>query len=64
MEPIPVALTLELSPGEAWALAEFVKRAGYSDYRALAANDTEASAMLAATERLRQALAEKDFAPR
>jgi hypothetical protein len=30
---------LELSADEAWALAEFVKRAGYSDYRALAASD-------------------------
>jgi hypothetical protein len=64
MEPTSIALTLKLSPDEAWALAEFVKRAGFSDYLALAASDTEASAMQAGAERLRQALADQDFAPR
>ncbi|WP_247313632.1 hypothetical protein [Ralstonia pseudosolanacearum] len=64
MEPTPVALALELPPDEAWALAQLVKRAGYSDFRALAADDAEAWAMQAAAERLRRALAEAGCAPR
>jgi len=59
-----VTLHLTLPAGEAWALAEFVKRAGYSDYRALAVDADEATAMQDAAERLRIALAEAGYAPR
>jgi hypothetical protein len=59
-----VTLHLSLPAGEAWALAEFVKRAGYSDYRPLAVDADEATAMQDAAERLRIALAESGYAPR
>lgn len=64
MAQTPVTLILELLPDEAWALAQFVKRAGYSDFRALAADDAEAWAMRDAAERLRRALADQGSAPR
>ena len=48
----------------AWAFAEFLKRAGIGDYRALAASEQEAFDMQAAAEKLRTALAEKGIAPR
>lgn len=60
----PLHIALSLPPDEAWALAQFLKRVGYSDYRALAASDDEAAAMRDAGERLRQALAEQGYAPR
>jgi hypothetical protein len=59
-----VTLNLTLSAQEAWALAEFVKRAGYSDYRALAVDAEEAHDMQDAAERLRTALADASYAPR
>jgi hypothetical protein len=57
-------IEVDLPDGQAWALAEFLKRAGYRDYRELAADDQEAWAMLEAGERLRAALADKGMAPR
>ena len=57
-------IEVEWTDGQAWALAEFLKRAGYRDYRELAADDQEAWDMLEAGERLRAALAEKGMAPR
>ncbi len=57
-------LELELPDELAWAFAEFLKRAGYSDYRALAANEQEAFDMRNAGEKVRTALAEKGIAPR
>lgn len=57
-------LELELADELAWAFAEFLKRAGYSDYRALAANEQEAFDMQEAGEKVRAALAEKGIAPR
>ena len=55
---------IELPENEAWALAEFLKRAGYSHYRQLAASDDEAYAMQDAAEKMRAAFAEKGVAPR
>ena len=57
-------IQIELPADLAWAFAEFLKRAGYHDYRQLAANDQEARDMQDASERLRAALAEKGIAPR
>ncbi|RJF91951.1 DUF7706 family protein [Noviherbaspirillum saxi] len=48
----------------AWALAEFLKRAGYSDYRQLAVSEQEAYDMQDAGEKVRAALAERGIAPR
>lgn len=57
-------IQVELQEEEAWALAEFVKRAGHSDYRRLAASDQEAHEMQDAGKKVRAALAEKGIAPR
>ncbi len=57
-------LEVELPDELAWAFAEFLKRAGHSDYRTLAANEQEAFDMQDAGEKVRTALAEKGVAPR
>lgn len=57
-------IEIELPEKLAWAFAEFLKRAGHSDYRALAANEQEAFDMPDAGEKLRVTLAEKGVAPR
>lgn len=57
-------IQLEMPESQAWAFAEFLKRAGYSDYRQLAASDQEAWDMQEAGERLRAAFAERGIAPR
>ena len=66
-ESSPHALCLHgetVTPYEAWAFAQFLKRAGWDHYRTLAIGDDEATAMQVAAERLRQALAQQDYAPR
>ena len=55
---------VELPDDQAWAFTQFLKRAGYGDYRALAASDEEAYDMLDAAEKMRAAFAEKGYAPR
>lgn len=60
----PVTITVELSGGEAWAYAEFLKRAGFTDYRDNAANDEEAYLMRYAGTKIQKALAECGIAPR
>ena len=59
-----MTIEVELSDELAWAFAEFLKRAGYSDYRQLAVSEQEAYAMRDAGERVRAVLAEKGIAPR
>jgi hypothetical protein len=59
-----MVIDVEWPDDVAWAFAEFLKRAGYSDYRSLAVSDQEAYAMREAGEKLREALAEKGIAPR
>ena len=54
----------DLPDDEATALAQYLKRAGLSDYRQLAVDDEEAYSMQAAFERLRTALALAGYAPR
>ena len=58
--------TIELHLGEtqAEALAQFVKRIGWAEFRANAVNDAEAYENRAAVDALRMALAEAGFAPR
>lgn len=60
----PITAQLELSDAEAWALAQLVKRIGWSDCRALAADEAEARLMIQATDRVRAALATAGYAPR
>ena len=59
-----VRVFAELPKDEAWALAQFLKRAGYTDYRQLAQTDAEADAMRDGAERIRDALADAGIAPR
>ena len=59
-----IVIHVELPVNQAWALAEFLKRAGYSDYRVLAASEQEAYDMRDAGEKVRTALAEQGYAPR
>ncbi len=60
----PLVLTVEGTPFEAWAFAQFLKRATWDHYRRLAVSDNEAYAMQCQAERLRLALAEQGYAPR
>ena len=57
-------IQLELTDELAMAFAEFLKRAGYSDYRQLAADEQQAYAMQEAGEKVRAALAEQGILPR
>jgi hypothetical protein len=59
-----ITVQVQLHPDQAWALAQLLKRIGFSDCRALAQNDEQAYHMLYAAERLRRALAQAGIAPR
>ncbi len=59
-----IKITAELPADQAWALAEFFKRAGFSDYRNKAQTDDEAYLMRDAAESLRQAFADASIEPR
>jgi hypothetical protein len=59
-----IRIEIELSGDEAWALAQFLKRAGYDQYRRLAADDDEGDKMRDAGEVVRRVLAEAGCAPR
>lgn len=59
-----VTVTLELDSGNAWSLALFVKRVGWSEIRQNAVDDTEAYDMRDAIEALQRALAEAGISPR
>ena len=57
-------IELHLAEGQAEALAQFVKRVGWSEFRANAVDDAEAYEIRAAVDALQRALAEAGFAPR
>lgn len=59
-----VHFDFDLTPAEAVALAQFLKRVGLDDYRRLAVDADEAWTMLEAGERVRKALADAGYAPR
>ena len=59
-----VTITVTLSDSQAEALAQFLKRVGFSDYRALAINEEEAYAMRSAGEAVRRGLDEQGYSPR
>jgi len=63
-QKITVSLAVELTDAEAWNLAQFLKRVGFSDFRTNAQDDEEAYAMRDAADRVRLALAEAGYAPR
>lgn len=59
-----VTVTLELTPQEALALAQFVKRVGWSEFRQNAVDDDEAYVIRDAVDRVASGLAQVGYAPR
>jgi hypothetical protein len=59
-----ISVNIQFTDQEAWDLAQFLKRAGFTDYRSNAVDDAEAYRMLAAGEKVRSALAECGYRPR
>lgn len=59
-----ISIQVELEPPMALAFAQFLKRAGHSNYREKATSDAEAYEMLFAGEAVRRSLAEAGIAPR
>ena len=59
-----VNLSACLTDEQAWNLAQFLKRAGFSDFRSNAQDEAEAYAMRDAAEIVRRALANAGYAPR
>ncbi len=60
----PIVIRFELTDGEAYTFAQFLKRVALSDYRPLAVDRDEAEMMLAAGEVIRKALREVGYEPR
>ncbi len=63
MQRTPV-ITVILSTHQAWAYAQFLKRVGLNDYKALAADLDEAYLMLAAGQAIREELRQAGYEPR
>lgn len=59
-----ITLSVTLTTAEAWEFAQFLKRAGYENYRVCATSQDEAYLMINAGSRIRKSLAEKGFSPR
>jgi hypothetical protein len=57
-------VTIELSEVDAMALAQFVKRVGWREFRENASSDLEAGSIRSAIFQLQIALRECGFAPR
>lgn len=59
-----ITVHIDLPQDLAWALAQLLKRIGYSDCRSLAEDDEQAYQMIQATEQVRRALAQAGISPR
>jgi hypothetical protein len=59
-----VTITVTLTDDEAWQYSQFLKRVCLSDYEQRATSQNEASTMLHAGEKIREALREEGYAPR
>ncbi len=59
-----VTITAQLTDPQAWALAQFVKRVGWSEFRNNAVDDDEARLVRAAVDVLMASLREAGYAPR
>lgn len=59
-----ISIPLELTEEEAEDLAQFLKRATFSDYRSKAENEDIAYRMQSVGEKVRQALSDIGFSPR
>ena len=64
MPPETTTLSISLTPTEAWAYAQHLKRMGFSDYREKSKTEAEAYESQSAAEKLRAALAQSGYAPR
>ena len=62
--PKPVTIKVELTDEEAYALAQYLKRAIFEDYRKRALNDDDAYIMQSAVAEIRKALAKAGCEPR
>ena len=62
--PKKVVITAELTPEQAEAFAQYLKRACFSDYQDHAVDRDEAYTMIDAAEVLRTSLARAGFNPR
>ncbi|NOV30730.1 hypothetical protein [Methylomonas sp. ZR1] len=62
--PNEICLMVPLSEQEAWDLAQFLKRAGFADFRSNAIDDEEAYRMQAVAQKLRSNLATIGYNPR
>jgi dissimilatory sulfite reductase (desulfoviridin) alpha/beta subunit len=60
----PVTVSMALTDDQALALAQFVKRVGWSEFRANAVDDNEAATIRSAVDALQKALVEAGYAPR
>ncbi len=59
-----ICLSVSLSEQEAWDLAQFLKRAGFTDFRSNAVDDEEAYRMQAVTQMIRRNLEVHGINPR
>ncbi len=59
-----VEIRVPLTDGQAMALAQFVKRVGWSEFRQNAVDEDEAYAIRAAVDQVMKALREAGYAPR
>ena len=59
-----VTFTVQINDELAEALAQFVKRVGFSEFRQNAVDDVEAYTMRDAVDQVRKALEEVGYAPR
>lgn len=59
-----VTIIVRLSDDQAWGFAQFLKRVCFSDYEQRASSHAETYTMLAAGEKIREALRERGYAPR
>lgn len=57
-------VTCELSAAQSLALAQFVKRVGWSEFRTNATDDDEAALIRSAVDVQQKSLAEAGYAPR
>lgn len=64
--PMQRALSIEIEATETelWALAQFIKRVGWREFRENAIDDEEAYSIREGVERLQSALSRKGYAPR
>lgn len=60
----PVTVSMALTDDQALALAQFVKRVGWSEFRTNAVDDNEATMIRSAVDVLQQSLADAGYAPR